>query len=63
MATRVNIDEQKAKTTRLEEKYAELVKMVQVPVPAQPYRDNLEQPSPLKIVQSVTTYGAYEEPI
>lgn len=25
--------------------------------------DSLEQPSPLKIVPSLTTYGAYEEPI
>ena len=26
-------------------------------------RQSLAQPSPLKIVDSVTTYGAYEEPI
>jgi hypothetical protein len=25
--------------------------------------DSLEQPSPLKVVPSLTTYGAYEEPI
>ena len=25
--------------------------------------DSLEQPSPLKVVDTVTTYGAYEDPI
>lgn len=54
-------NEKAAKTRLLEEKYEELMRMVQLPAP--PCRENLEQPSPLKIVESVTTYSAYEDPI
>ncbi|MFH1140832.1 MAG: hypothetical protein V1724_03990 [Chloroflexota bacterium] len=60
MATRVK---RQTKAKQLEEKHNELIKMVHLPVPQPIYRDNLEQPSPLRIVDSVTTYSAYEEPI
>ena len=56
-------NQKKTKTARLEENYAEFMRMLQVPFPAPTYRENLKQPSPLKIVESVTTYGAYEKPI
>ncbi len=48
---------------RFEEQYRELMKVAQVPLPTPPYRDNLEQPGFLKVVETRTTYGAYEEPI
>ena len=56
-------NQKKTKAARLEENYAEFMRMLRVPLPAPTYRENLEQPSPLKIVESVTTYGAYEKPI
>ena len=31
--------------------------------PPEPQRESLAQPTPLKVVETVTTYGAYEEPI
>ena len=31
--------------------------------PTEPQRESLAQPTPLKVVETVTTYGAYEEPI
>lgn len=46
---------------KLEEQYSELFKFQQVM--AQPEEGSLEQPSPLMIVPSLTTYGAYDEPI
>ena len=51
------------KHERLQELYLELVKIAPVPLVIPPYRENLEQPSPLRIVDSVTTSGAYEDPI
>lgn len=53
----------KPRTESLEEKYTKLIEMVQIVVPTPTYHENLEQPSQLKVVDSVTTYGAYEEPI
>jgi len=46
---------------RPETEYEELFKTPITTVPSQ--HESLAQPSPLKIVDSVTTYGAYEEPI
>ena len=46
---------------KLETQYEELFR-TPVTTVAGP-RESLAQPSPLKIVDSVTTYGAYEEPI
>lgn len=52
----------KEKALSLEEQYGELFRYNPSLV-SQDNGDSLEQPSPLKIVPSLTTYGAYEEPI
>lgn len=49
------------KTQSLEEQYQEYFKLNQVLI--QSDEGSLEQPSPLMIVPSLTTYGAYEEPV
>jgi len=53
-------NEHQTEKTELEKQYEELF------TPRLPLLtledDSLEQPSPLKIVQSITTGGAYEEP-
>jgi len=56
-------DEEKTKNERLQDLYIELVKIAPIPLVIPLYRENLEQPSPLRIVESVTTSGAYEDPI
>lgn len=55
--------EKKTKKSRLEIEYEELFK---IKLPSEPLFSpnvSLEQPSQLKIIQSVVTYGAYEDPI
>ena len=50
------------KKTNLEKQYEELF----IPITTQPELSNsysLAQPSPLKTISSIVTYGAYEEPI
>ena len=50
----------------MERQYAELVRRASdlgVRLPRPDYGVDLSQPSPLEIVQNVTTYGAYEKPI
>lgn len=52
---------EKKKILAIEERYQELFQYRGfIPEVGE---DSLEQPSPLKIVPSLTTYGAYEEPI
>lgn len=46
---------------KLQEQYQELFRALPGLMKAD--SESLEQPSPLKVVPSVTTYGAYEEPI
>ena len=53
----------KPQDSKLEEEYIELLKTVTAPIPTPTYHDNLAQPPALRIVDSVTTYGAYEKPI
>ena len=56
----------RSKKAKLETQYQELFRVQEGsrPAPGEPEHDqSFEQPSPLKIVQSVTTYGAHEEPI
>jgi hypothetical protein len=50
---------------RLERQYAELVQQMrdlQSMLPSPKYRENLEQPSTLRTVETTTTYGAFELP-
>ncbi len=55
--------EKKTKRSQLEIEYEELFK-IKRPIELLPSQDaSLEQPSQLKIIQSVVTYGAYEDPI
>lgn len=51
------------KVQSLEEQYSELFRYNPSHIISEAEGDSLEQPSPLKIVPSLTTYGAYEEPI
>lgn len=52
-------------TQRLERQYAELMQQMrelQSMLPGPLYREDLEQPSVLRTVQTTTTYGAFELP-
>ncbi len=49
------------KKSRLEIEYSRFFP-APIPFPTQTY-ESLEQPSPLRIVPSIATSGAYEEPI
>jgi len=46
---------------KLEDQYRDIVRVS--PAVLRSDNESLEQPSPLKVVRSITTYGAYEEPI
>ena len=52
-----------AKPTRLEEQYEELMRLMRPTPSFQADSESLEQPSFLRVVATVTTYGAYEKPI
>ena len=52
-----------AETKRLENNYAKLMRDRTMIVRAPIYSEDLSQPSGLRFVNSVTTYGAYEDPI
>jgi hypothetical protein len=49
----------------IEQQYQEMVQRMWRPVVVlqTDYGDSLEQPSPLRVVRSVTTYSAYEDPV
>lgn len=49
------------KVSELERLYSELIKIASSHPSLQ--RDSLQQPSVLRVIDSVTTYGAFEEPI
>jgi hypothetical protein len=51
------------KQKSLEDKYEELFKYMNVLPEGSQDESSLEQPSPLQVVPSLTTYGAYEEPV
>ena len=54
----------KARTNKLETQYAELLRLAQQYVVIRPKpSDNLAQPSMLRVVDTVTTYGAYQTPV
>lgn len=55
------IRKREKKIKSLEKQYAELFRGLNFV--ALPEEGSLEQPSPLMIVPSLTTYGAYEEPV
>jgi len=50
----------KKQKSPLETQYLDIIK---IPRPFVPQEDTLQQPHVNKFVDSVTTYGAYEEPI
>ena len=52
------------KEKTLEELYHEIIKSVpSFPLQKETYEGTLEQPHVLTFVETVTTYGAYQEPI
>ncbi|MGH9878629.1 MAG: hypothetical protein ACRD5H_13410 [Nitrososphaerales archaeon] len=51
------------KQMSLEEQYKELFQFIEVLQEGYNDESSLEQPSPLQIVPSLTTYGAYEAPV
>ncbi len=53
----------KRDTRKLEEKYADFFPPNELPEDAGYGEDSLEQPSPLKYVDSTTTYGVIEAPV
>jgi hypothetical protein len=54
----------KPRSHELEVRYTELIRILkQYPVIIPTYSGNLAQPSTLRIVDSVTTYGAYQTPV
>jgi hypothetical protein len=62
-------DAKKRKAPRdetFEEQYAEMLRVMRDAgwdVSTPDHSESLEQPSPLRIVETVTTYGAYEKPL
>lgn len=53
----------KTRKSKLEVEYEKLFKPSVAPMIVKETQTSLKQPSQLKIVQSVVTYGAYEEPV
>ena len=52
-----------SKEKRLEEQYAEIVTELQLSFELPLENSSLVQPTPFKVLPTVLTYGAYEEPI
>lgn len=53
-----------SKTSEIERLYEDLERFWRPPTTRQTeFVGSLKQPSPLRVVNSVTTYGAYEDPI
>lgn len=52
----------KQKKTKTEKLYEELFDLTPT-LPPPPKTQTLEQPTPYRAVETVTTYGAYEDPI
>lgn len=54
---------QPKKARDFQKEYANLLRAIVIPLPPPPQPSNLRQPSQFKVVESVTTYSAYEEAI
>ncbi len=52
-----------AKQKKLEEQYAEIVTQLQISFELPLENSSLAQPTPFKVLPTVLTFGAYEEPI
>jgi len=65
MPANKSTNQPKRERPTLEQQYQEMMRRRWQPtVPLQTdYGDSLEQPSPLRVVTSVTTYSAYEDPV
>jgi len=65
MTTERRLPRQRSDDKKWETQYAEIVKVVQTISTIGPADDNssLAQPTPLQVLPTFLTYGAYDEPI